>query len=663
MAYFVTGATGFLGRNLLRELLDHRKGTIYVLVRSSSKAKIKTLKQELGDGDDRIQPITGDLAKGKLGVAPAKLKELTGQIDHMFHLAAIYDLQNTDDAEQIKVNVEGTRHALAFAETVKAKCFHHTSSIAAAGLYRGHWREDMFAEWQETDHPYYKTKHDSEAVVREEATIPWRIYRPGIVVGRSDTGEIDKIDGPYFFFKALKRVKTALPPWVPLVGVEGGQLNVVPVDFVVKAMDHIAHKPKLNSQTFHLTSDEHLGSGEMLNIFARAASAPRFSMRIDTSLLAFLPKGLLNTIGAIAPVRRIIDTALKDFGVPRQVLKFIDYPTKFDNRDTRAALKGSGIECPPLADYADVLWDYWARNLDPDLYKDRSLATAVKGKVVLVTGASSGIGEATALKLAENGAHVVLAARTPEKLAETQAKIKALGGKSSVYPCDITDLQSCDQLIASVLKDLGRIDVLINNAGRSIRRSIHLSYDRYHDFERTMQLNYFGALRLIMNVLPHMEEAGRGQIINISSIGVQVNQPRFSAYVASKAALDAFSRCAQPEFLDRNIRFTAVYMPLVRTPMIAPTKMYDYVPTLSPDEAADMVCKAIRTRPKVVTTRLGTFAQVLWALTPNILDIIFNTSFRLFPDSAAARGDKQVKDTEPTAEAVAFAALTRGVHW
>jgi len=663
MTYFVTGATGFLGRNLLRELLEHRHGTIYVLVRAASKNKIKDLKKDLDDADDRIQPITGDLSKGKLGVAPAKIKELTGQINHFFHLAAIYDIENENDDQQVKVNVDGTRHALALAEAIKAGCFHHTSSIAAAGLYRGHWREDMFDEWHETPHPYYKTKHDSETVIREEATIPWRIYRPGIVVGRSDTGEIDKIDGPYFFFKALKRIRNSLPPWMPLIGIEGGQLNVVPVDFVVKAMDHIAHKPKLNLKTFHLTSDQHLGSGEMLNIFARAASAPRFSMRLDTSLLAFMPKGLTNTIGAIPPVRRIIDTALKDFGVPRQVLKFIDYPTKFDNRDAKAALKGSGITCPPLEDYADVLWDYWARNLDPDLFKDRSLSSAVKGKVVLVTGASSGIGEATALKLAENGAHVVLAARTPEKLAETAAKIKGLGGKCSVYPCDITDLDSCDQLIASVVKDLGQIDVLINNAGRSIRRSIHLSYDRFHDFERTMQLNYFGALRLIMNALPYMEERGTGQIINISSIGVQVNQPRFSAYVASKAALDAFSRCAQPEYLDRNIRFTAVYMPLVRTPMIAPTKMYDYVPTLSPDEAADMVCKAIRQRPKMVTTRLGTFAQVLWALTPNILDVIFNTSFRLFPDSAAAKGDKKVADTEPTAEAVAFAALTRGVHW
>lgn len=140
MTYFVTGATGFLGRNLLRELLDHRDGEIYVLVRSASKGKIKALKKELNDEADRIIPITGDLAKGKLGVAPAKIKDLTGSVKHFFHLAAIYDIENEDDSQQIKVNVDGTRNALALAEAIKARCFHHTSSIAAAGLYRGHWR-------------------------------------------------------------------------------------------------------------------------------------------------------------------------------------------------------------------------------------------------------------------------------------------------------------------------------------------------------------------------------------------------------------------------------------------------------------------------------------------------------------------------------------------
>ncbi len=208
--------------------------------------------------------------------------------------------------------------------------------------------------------------------------------------------------------------------------------------------------------------------------------------------------------------------------------------------------------------------------------------------------------------------------------------------------------------------------MLINNAGRSIRRSIELSYERFHDFERTMQLNYFGSLRLTLRLLPSMSERRSGQVINISSIGVQANMARFSAYVASKAALDAFARCAQTEFLDRAITFTNVYMPLVRTPMIAPTGHYRYVPTLSPEEAAELVERAIVDRPKHVSTRLGTAASVAWAIWPKAMDVVLNTGYKLFPESAAARGDrKALREGEPEVapEAAAFAALTRGIHW
>ena len=454
-----------------------------------------------------------------------------------------------------------------------------------------------------------------------------------------------------------------LPPWVPLLGIEGGFLNIVPVDYVVKAMDHIAHKPGLDGHCFHLTNPEHLRVGQVLNIFARAASAPQFTLRIDARMFGFIPKGLRDGLMKLPPVRTIVDTMLRDLDIPRQTLKFFNYPTRFDNRDAQKALKGSGIDCPPLADYAGHLWDYWERNLDPDLFRDRSLAGAVRGRIVLITGASSGIGKAAALKIAAAGGHTLLVARTPEKLEETKAEIEALGGKASIYQADMAEMASVDKLIAQVLKDHGRVDVAVNNAGRSIRRSVNLSYDRFHDFERTMQLNYFGSLRLIMGLLPSMVEQNRGQFINILSIGVQVNQPRFSAYVASKAALGAFSRCAQPEFHHNNIAFTNIYMPLVRTPMIAPTKMYDHVPTLSPDDAADLICRGIIERPKRIATRLGTFGEILWAIAPNITNVMFNTTYRLFPDSAAAKGEKAGEAAPPSNEAVALAALTRGLHW
>lgn len=663
MNYLVTGGTGFLGRNLIDELIK-RKGTIYVLVRPGSKEKFRQLRERWGKDAERVVALSGDIEKKRMGVSPAEIARLKGKIDHIFHLAAIYDITNEDEAAQMSANVEGTRHALELAEAIKAGCFHHVSSIAAAGLFPGWWREDMFDQWENGRHPYFATKHASEAVVREEATVPWRIYRPGIVVGHSKTGEIDKIDGPYVFFRMLKKLRRLVPSWMPLVGIEGGFINIVPVDFVVRALDHIAHKPKLDGQTFHLTNPEHLRVGQVLNILARAAGAPQFTVRIDARMFAFIPKGLRDSLMRLPPVKSIVESVLGDFGIPRATLKFFNYPTRFDNRDAEKALKGSGISCPPFESYAGFVWDYWERHLDPDLFRDHSLSGAVKGKTVLITGASSGIGHATALKVAGAGGRVIIVARDPEKLAATKKEIEAAGGEAHVYSADVADMASCDELVGKIVRDHGGIDILVNNAGRSIRRSVHLSYDRFHDFERTMQLNYFGALRLIMGFLPSMVERNRGQIINILSIGVQVNQPRFSAYVASKAALGAFARCAQPEFHHNNIVFTNIYMPLVKTPMIAPTKMYDNVPTLSPDAAADMICEGIIERPKRIATRLGTFGETLWALAPNITNILFNTTFRLFPDSAAAKGEKAIAgENQPSNEAVALAALTRGLHW
>jgi NAD(P)-dependent dehydrogenase (short-subunit alcohol dehydrogenase family) len=343
-------------------------------------------------------------------------------------------------------------------------------------------------------------------------------------------------------------------------------------------------------------------------------------------------------------------------------MKFVNYPTGFDNRETEKALKGSGIILPRLDDYAWRLWDYWERHLDPELFIDRSLRGHVRGKIVVVTGASSGIGHAVAVMMARAGARVMLVARGEEKLAESLDEITTAGGKAWTYACDVSDLDACDSLIDRIIEEHGAIDILVNNAGRSIRRSISLSYDRFHDFERTMQLNYFGSLRLIMRVLPAMSARNSGQVINISSIGVLSNSPRFSAYVASKAALDAFSRCASSEYSDTGIAFTTINMPLVRTPMIAPTKMYDNVPTITSDEAAEFIRQAVIYRPQRIATRLGIFAQTLHAVAPKIAEIVMNSAFKMFPDSSAAKGVSEDQE-QASQEQIAFASLMRGIHW
>ncbi|WP_235900539.1 SDR family NAD(P)-dependent oxidoreductase [Lolliginicoccus suaedae] len=258
---------------------------------------------------------------------------------------------------------------------------------------------------------------------------------------------------------------------------------------------------------------------------------------------------------------------------------------------------------------------------------------------IVITGASSGIGAAAAHQIAANGGTVLLVARSLDKLLEVKQSIETDGGTAFAYPCDITDGDAVDRLIDQIVHDHGTIDMLVNNAGRSIRRSVALSHDRFHDFERTMSLNYFAAIRLILGLLPHMKANAFGHIVNISSIGVQTSAPRFSAYVASKAALDAFSDVVATETLGSGVTFTTIHMPLVRTPMIAPTTMYDAFPTLSPDEAASLVVRAVVKRPVEIGTPVGTFGELMHALAPKLTDRILHQAYKAFPDSLAAQGE------------------------
>jgi NAD(P)-dependent dehydrogenase (short-subunit alcohol dehydrogenase family) len=659
MAYFVTGATGFIGRHLLAELLE-RGGDIHVLVRENSTARLDDVVRRIG-GDGRVHPVVGDLREPRLGVSPAAVKSLRGKIDHFFHLAAMYDM-TADPARNEALNVGGTEHAVELARALQPGCLHHVSSVAVAGMYRGRFAEDMFDERQKLPSAYHRTKFESERIVRDQTAVPWRVYRPSLVVGHSQTGEMDKVDGPYYFFTAIKRVRNYVPDWLPLVGIDLGDTNIVPVDFVARALDHIAHEPGLDGRAFHLTNPKSQRSTDVLNIFAKAAGAPQVAVRIDKRLTDALPLGTLSMALGLPGVRRIKKQVLAETGIPAEVLGHTGFTSSFENRDATAALAGSGIEVPPLASYAARLWDYWERHLDPNIHKDHSVRAQLNGRTVLITGASSGIGRATALKVAAAGGTPLLVARTRSKLEETKAEIEAAGGTAYVYDADLSDMDAIAGVVDRVLLDHPRIDFLVNNAGRSIRRSVKLSYDRFHDYERTMQLNYFGAIKLIMAVLPHMQMQRRGHIVNVSSIGVQTNPPRFSAYVASKAALDAFSRVVSSEVLGDGVTFTTIHMPLVRTPMITPTKMYDAFPAITPDEAADMICRALAARPKHIGTKLGTLGEVSYALAPKAVDQLLHLAYNVFPDSAASKGQADPAE-RASKEQVALAKVMKGVHW
>ncbi|GAA5081111.1 SDR family NAD(P)-dependent oxidoreductase [Nocardia iowensis] len=274
----------------------------------------------------------------------------------------------------------------------------------------------------------------------------------------------------------------------------------------------------------------------------------------------------------------------------------------------------------------------------------------IAGRHVLITGASSGIGKAAAIAVAGKGATVFLLARRADELASVVEEIRAGGGIAYGYQCDVTDSDSVDHAVKTILDEHGHVDMLVNNAGRSIRRAIHRSTDRLHDFERTMAVNYFGALRMTLALLPQMRERKFGHIVNISSAGVQVATPRFAAYLASKAALDKFAEVASVETMADGVTFTTIHMPLVRTPMITPSGAQG--PSESPEWAAATIVRALTERPKRIDVPLGTFAEYGALLTPKFRDRILHRYYRALPDSPAAKGEP-VQNTEDPTELIA----------
>ncbi len=672
MRAVMTGATGFIGRNLLARLLE-RDEQIFAVVRPGSVDRLRAIARRLGADDRRVVAIEGDLGLERLGVHDHDLEQIA-RAEHFFHVAAVYDLAG-DPVAMGAANIDGTRHALGLAAAAEFGCFHHISSVAVAGLYRGRFTEEMFDEASTgLDHPYFSSKHEAERLVRDSSAVPWRVYRPSLVVGRSDNGEMDKVDGPYYFFAYLKRLAALRNP-MPVALPFDGYANIVPVDYVAAVIDHIAHQGGLDNRAFHVVDPQPLTVVQSMNRFSRAAGGPRFiSMPLPAAA-----RGLLNNA-----VRTPAAIVLDRLGLPRSIADFLSWRTTFDTANTDAALAGSDITLPPLDSYASVLWDFWRRRIDPAARSGRGLGRAVAGRTVMITGGSSGIGRATAFKVAAAGGIPLLVARGVDALEATKAEIVKAGGTAYVYRADLADVEDCQRMAKEVIVEHGGIDVLVNNAGRSIRRSVAASADRFHDFERTMQLNYFGAVALILALLPSMRARKRGHIVNVSSIGVQTYPPRFAAYVASKAALDAFSRCIASEVHADKVRLTTVHMPLVRTPMIAPTSIYRSFPTLSPDDAADIICRAIAQQPKRVSTPVGMIAQVTGAVAPDIQDRVLNLAYQLFPETGP-RPDKTDTTTEPSREMLTFVPgdvidergkepdlslaaramvqLLRGIHW
>ncbi|MGX1804426.1 SDR family oxidoreductase [Nocardia sp. NPDC055321] len=627
VSYIVTGGTGFLGRRVVAGLLEQDpQAVVHALVREASIAKLREMAETWG-APDRVFPLVGDLTAPGLGLpVDADGHRELPRADHVVHLGAIYDM-TADEDSTYAANVAGTRAVVELATELGA-VLHHVSSVAVAGDHKGKFFEDDFDLGQNLESPYHRTKFEAEKLVRESRDLRWRVYRPAIVVGDSRTGEMDKIDGPYYFFAAINGL-AALPSELPVPIPDLGATNIVPVDYVCAAMVELITRPGLIGRTFHLTNPDPQPFGDIYAALARAAGAPTGIGTVPGSHTA------LHALGTIPGVPALRDLVLERLGIPAEVAPHTAFESVFSSDFTRAQLRGTGIEVPAFDTYADKLFSYWRANLDPDRAR-RHDGDPLQGRIVLVTGASSGIGLATAHAVAERGATVLMVARTAEDIEAAAAQVRERSGAAQAYVCDITDEKSVELLVKQVLADHGHVDYAVNNAGRSIRRSVLNSTDRMHDFERTMAVNYFGAVRLILALLPSMRERRFGHFVNISSIAVQTKVPRFAAYVASKSALDNFSEIAAVENADAGITFTSVRMPLVRTAMIAPTDLYRSIPVHSPEQAAALVVRALEHRPSRIDTPIGTFAQLVDTVMPSVKRAILHQGFRMFGESKAA---------------------------
>ncbi|BBY43885.1 SDR family oxidoreductase [Mycolicibacterium celeriflavum] len=634
MRYVVTGGTGFIGRRVVAQLLA-RDGDaeVLVLVRRESLSRFERLAAAWGE---RAKPLVGDLTAPNLGVAAEALAE-AGAVDHVVHCGAIYDI-TASDADQRAANVEGTRAVIEVAKRFDAT-LHHVSSIAVAGTFRGEFTEDDFDVGQELPTPYHQTKFEAELLVRSAAGLRYRVYRPAVVVGDSRTGEMDKVDGPYYFFPVLAKL-AKLPSITPMALPDTGRTNLVPVDYVVDALVALMHLPDRDGQTFHLTAPKTIGLRGIYRGVGKAAGLPPLRASLPRSAAAPILK-----VGGRAKVVR--NMAATQLGVPAEILDVVDLMPTFTNERTAEALRDNGIEVPKFADYAPALWRYWAEHLDPDRARRDDPAGPLVGRHVIITGASSGIGRASAIAVAERGATVFALARNADALDELVADIRAAGGRAHAFTCDVTDSASVESTVKDILGRFDHVDYLVNNAGRSIRRSVVASTDRLHDYERVMAVNYFGAVRMVLALLPHWRERRFGHVVNVSSAGVQARNPKYSSYLPTKAALDAFADVVATETLSDHITFTNIHMPLVRTPMIAPSRRLNPVPAISAEHAAAMVVRGLIDKPARIDTPLGTLADFGNYFTPRLSRRVLHQLYLGFPDSAAARGEPSAQ-TRPS---------------
>ncbi|MCA9706717.1 MAG: SDR family oxidoreductase [Myxococcales bacterium] len=640
--YLVTGATGFIGRHLVDRLVT-RGARLHLLVRPGSRARVEPWlarwQQQAADAGGSVQVWAGDVEQPRLGLSDDDRQRWPG-FDHVVHLAALYALE-APESRLRAVNVDGTRELLALLrEHDFGGVLHLVSSVAVAGAYEGVFTETQLDAGQKHPHPYQRTKYEAEQLVRQAEDLRVRIYRPSAVVGHSITGQIDRIDGPYHFFKALQKIRDTVPRWLPLLSLARMPINMVPVDFVAEVLDHLIHAPGLDGQTFHVVDPAPPSPRETFNLLSAAAAGPRMAETKLGRRLLGLVGPQLSMASQLTSVRFIRDEILRDLGIPPAVLSAVNLRVSYDAANLVRALQGTGLACPPQARYLTALWDHWARHLDPDLDASTKRRRVFEGQHVLITGASSGVGRELALLCAELGAFPLLVARREPELQEVADRIRERGGRAACYVADVSELAECDRVVEQILRDHGHVDVLVNNAARSIRRRSVDSIARFHDFERTMQLNFFGALRMIRACLPGMRARKHGAIVNVLSAGARMPTPNFSAYMASKAALGQLTDTLGVELMTEGIHTCGVYLPWVRTPMMG--EAFSDTNAMTPRRAAEWIVDGVVERQRLVADFHMKRRAVFNVVAPMTLSRLLNVFWRISTDEDGAHPEMQL---------------------
>jgi thioester reductase-like protein len=618
----MTGATGFIGRHVL-ELLLARKETVYCLVRKPSEDRLQEIALKLQHLKGRVVPLCGDLTQPRFGLDTEKLVELSeAGIDHFFHIAALVDL-SADSEALARANVEGTRNAIDVALAVEAGCLHYVSSVAVAGHYEGTFTEGMLEQAERLGDPYASTKHDAEALVRAEYSRPYRIYRPSVVVGHSETGEIDKVDGLYLMFRGIQRLRESIPGWVPRIGIETGSLNVVPVDYVAKAIDHIAYAKDLDGKTFHLVDPQHHKTSEIVDEICKAAKAPTFSTFLK---LPPVPEPLARLIDAseqLPGVRRASDALLAELGIPRRLIGYFGHSTEYSCEETLKALAGSGIEVPPLESYAVRLWEFWEKNLSRMPARNARLARAVEGKRVLIAHAGCRLETSVAQQLAASGAKVMLVDSDAVVLEELKAQITRAGGEAYAYRSDLGSKADRAALLARVLEQHAGIDLLICGSSEAlVRKPKALEALDTAACEAALAAHYVASVDLALGLLPGMRERETGHLVLLAPLAIDGGADPAEAGAA--AALDAFATALAPELSSAGVSVTSAHVPPLKPATgSAPLAAVDL------ERAAEVVCDALIQRPRRASTWLGTATEVTRAASPQTLEIASSLLARL----------------------------------